>query len=95
MAKGARDSNTFAYTEAATREHLLARGIDEASAFHTVVSLSPLPRHINKGFTAWSNGMQSANFYVMKCNPQVSLCLAPLIGEKGGSRPPSWGNVGF
>lgn len=33
--------------------------------------LSPLPRFVNPGFTAWSNAGGSQLVFVMKCNPQV------------------------
>jgi len=38
---------------------------------HVVQVLSPLPRFVNPGFTAWSNAGGSQLVFVMRCNPQV------------------------
>lgn len=34
---------------------------------------SPLPRHINPGYSAWSNGRTQPYLYMMKCTPQVGF----------------------
>jgi hypothetical protein len=60
--------NAFTYTDDATNAQLKAMGADDA--FHTVISLAPLARHINPGYMAWSAGLQSPLISIMKCNPQ-------------------------
>ncbi|KAF6266656.1 hypothetical protein COO60DRAFT_1623446 [Scenedesmus sp. NREL 46B-D3] len=62
--------NAFAYSEAPVTGHMQAQGYDTSSDFHTVLVLSPLPRFINSGFTAWANSGGSPLMFVMRCNPQ-------------------------
>ncbi len=44
--------------------------------------LSPLPRFVNTGTTAWANGVGSPLLFVMKCNPQHAYLLHE-VGEGG------------
>jgi hypothetical protein len=45
--------------------------------------LSPSPRFVNPGYTAWANGYGSPMMFVMRCNPQHYYLLHE-IGHRLG-----------
>lgn len=63
--------NAFSFSDAPVAQHLTGLGYPDASAaFHTLLVLSPLPRFVNPGFTAWAPAGGAPHLYVMRCLPQ-------------------------
>lgn len=70
----AQHTSGFSHQACIRKGHLLAYSLTiltrRAHLCRAVQVLSPLPRFINSGFTAWADAGGSPLIFVMRCNPQ-------------------------